>query len=112
MGVLALRQIPVRRVGRAVMTMIVEGCLERRPSESAEQHHIANNDCLWEGMRHHHLGSLWGADSRYQIDSAFEGGKGGLQISLPIMTFVRKRKKTNLSDPQMVKVVEMETACL
>ena len=108
LGVLALRRVLVWRVGKDLRTIAVETSLERRPFRRTEWHHIANNDCLWEDVQHHHLGSLWGADSRYQIDSELEGRRGVFHMSLPTTTFAKKGKKRDLLNPQMVKSMEIE----
>lgn len=53
---------------------------ETGQSRRAEQHHIASNECLWEDVRHHHVGSRWGSEPRYQIGSEFEGEQVALQV--------------------------------
>ena len=61
----------------------------RGPSEKVKQHRIASNECLWEDERRHYVGNLWRADSKYQIDSAFERERTALQVRLLTKTFSR-----------------------
>lgn len=68
LGVLALQQVLIHAKWATTTGLSPEA----GPSGRVEPHHIASNECLWEGERQHHVEGLGGPDSRYQTDSVFE----------------------------------------
>lgn len=107
LGVLAHQQVLAGKAEEGGWATKVELSPERGPSGSGERHHIASSECLWGYVRHYHVGSLLVGDSRYQIDSAFEGEQAALQVGPLIETSPRGGTKVTLSDPQMVTPVEI-----
>ena len=86
---LALQQIPAGKVeadGRALLVRPSHGTGQ---SEDLEQHHIASSKCLMGNVRHDHVGYLWGMESKYQIDSAFEELRAAPQVQLLKRIFSR-----------------------
>ena len=70
--VLALQQILAGKVEEDARAILVRPSHATGKSKDSEQHHIASSKCLMGDMRHDHVGYLWGMESKYQIDSAFE----------------------------------------